>query len=424
MISKADFQTTISSKIKGLPPNEIHINHVKFSFKKVITFDFSVDAQFKINSGQRIHKIKVRNSLTWDNNNNKIQPKTNTTKMKNNIGWQIFLKSFSDEFPIDQSTIQNSDSDVNITNVKKKLQDKYSKTVRYTNKNNNQKYSKLCVPSLNQIEVYNIKNLYELYTNVTFQTGKNSEKYVYQFEGNEIILGSVIDFNYACEVCYKLEKKLKICRKCGKEICASCYDEVKLKRTTRFVCSISCCDDYIHDVSNMKLQERMIEEGVYSFSKNLKRLSLILYLVLGGGGLIYLFGTQFSFMSIIIFPILIIISSLPLVFQSLELRKDKLIIENTLGRSPIITMKSKSFNSSDQIEINPITLQNLNSDNNVYQDIVDNEKMETTEESTPLKYLPELNIEVRSCCYQTARLNEIYCWCGRSIPSDLQGLFN
>jgi hypothetical protein len=40
-----------------------------------------------------------------------------------------------------------------------------------------------------------------------------------------------------------------------------------------------------------------------------------------------------------------------------------------------------------------------------------------------MKYIPELGREIRMCCYQTARLNEAYCWCGRAIDEDVRQLF-
>jgi hypothetical protein len=45
------------------------------------------------------------------------------------------------------------------------------------------------------------------------------------------------------------------------------------------------------------------------------------------------------------------------------------------------------------------------------------------ETSVPMRFIYELDREVRTCCYQTARLKENYCWCGRALPDDLKGLF-
>ena len=40
-----------------------------------------------------------------------------------------------------------------------------------------------------------------------------------------------------------------------------------------------------------------------------------------------------------------------------------------------------------------------------------------------LKYIDELGREVRMCCYQTARLEETYCYCGRAVDEDIRALF-
>jgi hypothetical protein len=45
------------------------------------------------------------------------------------------------------------------------------------------------------------------------------------------------------------------------------------------------------------------------------------------------------------------------------------------------------------------------------------------ETSVPMRFIYELDREVRTCCYQTARLKENYCWCGRALPNDLKDLF-
>ncbi|MHA2252327.1 MAG: hypothetical protein ACXAD7_18320 [Candidatus Kariarchaeaceae archaeon] len=44
-------------------------------------------------------------------------------------------------------------------------------------------------------------------------------------------------------------------------------------------------------------------------------------------------------------------------------------------------------------------------------------------DKVPMKHISELGRNIRTCCYQTARLKETYCWCGRGIPEDLQLFF-
>ena len=51
------------------------------------------------------------------------------------------------------------------------------------------------------------------------------------------------------------------------------------------------------------------------------------------------------------------------------------------------------------------------------------QRIDNPQSSVDMKFIDELDREVRMCCYQTARLNEAYCWCGRAIPTDLSNIF-
>lgn len=41
-------------------------------------------------------------------------------------------------------------------------------------------------------------------------------------------------------------------------------------------------------------------------------------------------------------------------------------------------------------------------------------------EEGPVQYIPALQRRERICCYQSARLNDKYCYCGRVVPEELQ----
>ncbi|MHA2501270.1 MAG: hypothetical protein ACXAE3_00150 [Candidatus Kariarchaeaceae archaeon] len=47
----------------------------------------------------------------------------------------------------------------------------------------------------------------------------------------------------------------------------------------------------------------------------------------------------------------------------------------------------------------------------------------TNQDSVSMKFIEELGRDVRMCCYQTARLDETYCYCGRAVEDDVRNLF-
>ena len=81
-----------------------------------------------------------------------------------------------------------------------------------------------------------------------------------------------------------------------------------------------------------------------------------------------------------------------------------------------------------------ITLYTLESDTNSYRYTMYPKRKQLLEEGSkekikvvnaiPTKYIPELDQEFLVCCYQSARLDELYCECGRIVPNELRQYLN
>lgn len=427
MNSIEDIKTIISTKVKNLPSDKIKIEKMDFSFEEVVLFNFKINSTFMVSSGQKVHQIRVQKVASWDAINDKIKTDYSSKFLKNKVAWKMFVDRFSDTTIISPSILELPESPVNISRINNELRNMYSKTVKYTNKNNKQSYTKHCVPSVNEIDVSNINHLYKLNAFVEFHTGDNINSYYYSFEGDFASSGKVEGFNKSCEICFRLDNSFSTCRKCTKEICKNCSSTVKFKRINRYICSVSCKETYIHYVKEMKLENRMVEEGIYAFARNLKLLSLFLFILFGGGSTYYIFIADYSFISMILFAFSLLISIIPLIYQKKQFGKDEQEIISILGTEPIVTPSITNGNDIDQ-SIDTVLVKTGHIEEHIGEEYIakpsiNEANVKMVDSSIPHKFIDELNREVRICCYQTARLLEKYCWCGRAISKDLEDIF-
>lgn len=227
----------------GKPSDLLTISQRNVTFLPSYLIQYDINSTFETNVGV-IHKEHLEEGIFLINGNSGFLLKQELANHLNSAPLTVYNES-------DFSRIQFSRSDFviddrTLSNLSKKIIiDRHTKTVSYYGRNN-QRYSKVCIPSEKDIFISNIKQVYIPYQDINFNILtqnyglkgiENAQKMLsYTTMLNCKVCGSYISSKgIICNSCGGMVHNPRIldshgfkCKMCGKTICRHCAYDLRI----------------------------------------------------------------------------------------------------------------------------------------------------------------------------------------------------